>query len=209
MIIGNFGLDLKYLNFFSHNEFSNYTKNSLLIVLSVLFLTFCLGTLSAYLVSFFEFPLVNFFKYSLLLSFAIPPYIFGYTLSGFFENYGTFYSILNHIFRNDITNLSLPNIGPFFGTIISLSLTLYGYIFILTRASFINQSRNLTEVGRNLGFTNFNVFFKVILPSARPAIFIGLSLIAMETLADFGTVSFLESQLLQLEFIILGLFLMI
>ena len=190
MIIGNFGLDLKYLNFFSHNEFSNYTKNSLLIVLSVLFLTFCLGTLSAYLVSFFEFPLVNFFKYSLLLSFAIPPYIFGYTLSGFFENYGTFYSILNHIFRNDITNLSLPNIGPFFGTIISLSLTLYGYIFILTRASFINQSRNLTEVGRNLGFTNFNVFFKVILPSARPAIFIGLSLVAMETLADFGTVSF-------------------
>ena len=121
-------------------------------------------------------------------------------MSGFFENYGTFYSILNHIFRNDITNLSLPNIGPFFGTIISLSLTLYGYIFILTRASFINQSRNLTEVGRNLGFTNFNVFFKVILPSARPAIFIGLSLIAMETLADFGTVSFLESQLLQLEF---------
>ena len=71
-----------------------------------------------------------------------------------------------------------------------MSLTLFGYIFILTRSSFINQSRNLIEVGKNLGFTNLNIFFKVILPSARPAIFIGLSLVGMETLADFGTVTF-------------------
>ena len=188
IIFQNFGTDLKYFNFFSKTEFSNYTKNSLLILFSVLFITFFLGTFSAYLVSFYKFPFVNFFKYSLLLSFAIPPYIFGYTLSGFFENYGTLFSILN--FFKDIPNDVLPNIGPLFGSIISLSLTLFGYIFILTRSSFINQSRNLIEVGRNLGFTNFDIFFKVILPSARPAIFIGLSLVGMETLADFGTVTF-------------------
>ena len=33
-------------------------------------------------------------------------------------------------------------------------------------------------------------FFKIILPSARPAIVAGLSLVAMETLSDFGSVSF-------------------
>ena len=190
IIFQNFGNELKYYNFFSETEFSNYTKNSLFILLGVLFITFFLGTFSAYLVSFFEFPFVNFFKYSLLLSFAIPPYIFGYTLSGFFENYGTLFSILNFFFDKDITNDVLPNIGPLLGSIISLSLTLFGYVFILTRSSFINQSRNIIEVGKNLGFTNFDIFFKVILPSARPAIFIGLSLVAMETLADFGTVTF-------------------
>ena len=190
VILGNIGTDNEYFRFFSQTEFINYTKNSLSILISVLFITFVLGTFSAYLVSFYEFPFVNFFKYSLLLSFAIPPYIFGYTLSGFFENYGTFYSILNYFFDEEFINNILPNLDPFFGSIISLSLSLFGYVFILTRSSFINQSRNLIEVGKNLGFTNFDIFFKVILPSARPAIFIGLSLVGMETLADFGTVSF-------------------
>ena len=190
MILGNFGIEYKYFEFFSQNEFSGYTKNSLLIFFSVLLITFIIGTFSAYLVSFYEFPFVDFFKYSLLLSFAIPPYIFAYTLSGFFENYGTFYSILNYFFNEELTNNILPNIEPLFGSIISLSLTLFGYIFILTRSSFINQSRNLIEVGKNLGFTNFDIFFKIILPSARPAIVVGLSLVGMETLADFGTVSF-------------------
>ena len=190
MIFGNIGIDNQYFKFFSQTELVSYTKNSLFILFSVLFITFFLGTFSAYLVSFYEFPLVNFFKYSLLLSFAIPPYIFGYTLSGFFENYGTFYSILNYFFDEEIVNRILPNLGPYFGSIVSLSLTLFGYIFILTRSSFLNQSKNLIEVGKNLGFTNFDIFSKVILPSARPAIFIGLSLVGMETLADFGTVSF-------------------
>ena len=190
MIFGNIGIDNQYFKFFSQTELVSYTKNSLFILFSVLFITFFLGTFSAYLVSFYEFPLVNFFKYSLLLSFAIPPYIFGYTLSGFFENYGTFYSILNYFFDEEIVNRILPNLGPYFGSIVSLSLTLFGYIFILTRSSFLNQSKNLIEVGKNLGFTTFDIFFKIILPSARPAIFIGLSLVGMETLADFGTVSF-------------------
>ena len=48
----------------------------------------------------------------------------------------------------------------------------------------------MLEVGKSLGFSNFDNFYKIILPSARPAIFVGLSLVAMETLADFGTVSF-------------------
>ena len=190
VILGNISVDNEYFKFFSQTELVRYTKNSLFILISVLFITFFLGTFSAYLVSFYEFPFVNFFKYSLLLSFAIPPYIFGYTLSGFFENYGTFYSILNYFFDEKIINSILPNLGPFLGSIISLSLTLFGYVFILTRSSFLNQSKNLIEVGKNLGFTTFDIFFKIILPSARPAIFIGLSLVGMETLADFGTVSF-------------------
>ena len=39
----------------------------------VAFLTFILGVGSAYIVSFYEFPGANFFKWALILSFAIPP----------------------------------------------------------------------------------------------------------------------------------------
>ena len=38
----------------------------------------------------------------------------------------------------------------------------------------------------NLGLSSYESFFKIILPSARPAIVVGLSLVAMETLSDFG-----------------------
>jgi iron(III) transport system permease protein len=125
----------------------------------------------------------------LLLSFAIPSYIYGYTLSAFFESYGVAYSIFSSISQQSISP-TIYKLGPMTGSIISLSLTLFGYVFLLTRASFINQSRNMLEVGKSLGFSNFDNFYKIILPSARPAIFVGLSLVAMETLADFGTVSF-------------------
>ena len=66
-----------------------YIFNSLVLLISVLVLTFFLGTVSAYLVSFYNFPLSNFFKWALILSFAVPPYIYAYSLTAFFENYGT------------------------------------------------------------------------------------------------------------------------
>ena len=64
-----------------------YIFNSLVLLLSVLVITFLIGTGSAYLVSFYEFPLSNFFKWALILSFAVPPYIYAYSLTAFFENY--------------------------------------------------------------------------------------------------------------------------
>ena len=39
------------------------------------------------------------------------------------------------------------------------------------------------EVSKNLGFSAQESFFKIILPSARPAIVAGLSLVAMGTTA--------------------------
>ena len=67
---------------------------------------------------------------------------------------------------------------------------MFGYVYVLSRASFYYQSQNLIDVGKNLGLSSKKTFLKIILPSARPAIVVGLSLVAMETLSDFGTVSF-------------------
>ena len=61
-----------------------YIYNSLLLLIGVLCLTFTLGVGSAYLVSFYKFPGVNFFKWALILSFAVPAYIYAYSLTAFF-----------------------------------------------------------------------------------------------------------------------------
>ncbi len=168
----------------------DYIFNSLMLLIGVLILTFIIGVGCAYLVSFYNFPGVNFFKWSLILSFAVPAYIYAYSLTAFFENYGTAFSILKRLFGDGNYNYYIPKFDGMAGAIISISFSLFGYVYVLTRASFHYQSQNLIELGKNLGFSKKRSFFKIILPSARPAIVAGLSLVAMETLSDFGSVSF-------------------
>ena len=167
-----------------------YIFNSIFLLFSVLLLTFLIGTGSAYLVSFYEFPLSNFFKWGLILSFAVPPYIYAYSLTAFFENYGTAYTILKNLFGDGNYNQNIPKFDGLFGVILSISFSLYAYVYILARASFLYQSQNIIELGKNLGFTKLKSLYSIILPSARPAIIAGLSLVAMETLAEFGAVDF-------------------
>ena len=167
-----------------------YIFNSIYLLTGVLILTFIIGVTCAYLVSFYNFPGVNFFKWALILSFAVPAYIYAYSLTAFFENYGTAFSILKKIFGEANYNSNIPKFDGMLGAIISISFSLFGYVYVLTRASFYYQSQNLIELGKNLGFSKKKSFFKIILPSARPAIVAGLSLVAMETLSDFGSVSF-------------------
>ena len=167
-----------------------YIFNSIFLLFSVLLLTFLIGTGSAYLVSFYEFPLSNFFKWGLILSFAVPPYIYAYSLTAFFENYGTAFTILKNLFGDGNYNQNIPKFDGLLGVILSISFSLYAYVYILARASFLYQSQNIIELGKNLGFTKLKTLYSIILPSARPAIIAGLSLVAMETLAEFGAVDF-------------------
>jgi len=181
---GNYSIILK--NTFLYE----YIFNSLILLLGVLILTFLIGVTCAYLVSFYSFPGVNFFKWALILSFAVPAYIYAYSLTAFFENYGTAFSILKSIFGEARYNSYIPKFDGMTGAILSISFSLFGYVYVLTRASFHYQSQNLIELGKNLGFSKKKSFLYIILPSARPAIVAGLSLVAMETLSDFGSVSF-------------------
>ncbi len=167
-----------------------YIFNSFTLLVCVLILTFLIGTACAYLVSFYKFPFCDFFKWALILSFAVPPYIYAYSLTAFFENYGTAFTILTNLFGEGEYNKYIPKFDGRLGAILSLSFSLFAYVYILTRASFLYQSQNLIDLGRSLGFSKFKSLYSLILPAARPAIVAGLSLVAMETLAEFGAVDF-------------------
>ncbi len=196
VFISFFGSTSEYYKLLSNTFLFSYINQSLIILIGVLFLTFIFGVMSAYFVSFFDFPGVNFFKWGLILSFAVPAYIYAYSLTAFFENYGTLYTILTFVFGEGNYNKFIPKFDGMLGAILSMSFSLFGYVYVLTRASFFQQSNNLIEVSKNLGLSSKASFFRVILPSARPAIVAGLSLVAMECLADFGTVSFFSIQTL-------------
>ena len=71
-----------------------------------------------------------------------------------------------------------------------LTLALYPYVYVLARVAFLEQSSTLSEAARNMGLRPFSVFARISLPLARPAIAAGVALALMETLADYGTVSY-------------------
>ena len=153
-----------YFEILKQTFFLEYIFNSLTLLIGVLFLTFILGVGSAYIVSFYHFPGANFFKWALILSFAVPPYIYAYSLFAFFENYGTAFTILKNLFGDGDYNKNIPKFDGMFGLILSISFSLYAYVYILARSSFLYQSQSLIELGRNLGFSKFKSFYAIILP---------------------------------------------
>jgi iron(III) transport system permease protein len=67
---------------------------------------------------------------------------------------------------------------------------LYPYVYLPVRAAFASGGASQFEAARTLGLSGAQAFVRVMLPLARPAIAGGVLLAMMETLADFGAVSY-------------------
>ena len=64
--------------------------------------------------------------------------------------------ILKNLFGDGDYNKSIPKFDGMLGAILSISFSLFAYVYILTRASFLYQSQNLIDLGKNLGFSKFS-----------------------------------------------------
>ncbi|MGB5324403.1 MAG: iron ABC transporter permease [Pseudomonadales bacterium] len=160
--------------------------NSLLLVLCVALLAGTLGVVLAWLTVACEFPLRRFFAWALFLPMAMPGYVMAFAFVGLFEHSGSVHNSL----RAQWPGLdNWPNVFAFPSVVLVLSLVLYPYVYLLARSAFQTQAQRSLEVGQSLGLSPQQSFFRVALPMARPWIAGGVLLVAMETLADFGTVS--------------------
>ena len=166
----------------------DYILNSLILVSGVSLLVMIIGSLTAWLVTNYQFFGKRFFEWGLILPLAIPPYILAYTFTGLFDSYGTMNEIARSLFNLQRNEMLFPNIRNIYGAIIVFSFTLYPYVYLICRTAFLNQSRSMFEVGRTLGLSQTSIFLKLALPLVRPALIAGTMIVAMETLSDFGAV---------------------
>lgn len=169
---------------------ADYISQSLWLSLGVAVGTLLLGVSAAWLTSMCQFPGRGVFEWALLLPMAMPAYIIAYTYTGLLDFAGPVQTLLRDWMGWDYGDYWFPPIRSLGGAIVMLTLVLYPYVYLLTRAAFLNQSLCVLDVSRTLGNTPSQTFFRVALPLARPAIIAGLSLALMETLADYGTVSY-------------------
>ena len=167
-----------------------YVLNSLLLVLGVSVGTLMIGISTAWLCSVCDFPGRKTFSWLLLLPLAFPPYIIAYTYTGLLDFAGPLQNFIRETFNWSYGDYWFPEIRSLPGAILMLSLVLYPYVYLLTRTAFSEQSASYREASHILGIGLRKTFFKAALPLARPAIIAGLTLVVMETLADYGTVHY-------------------
>ncbi len=167
-----------------------YLWNSALLALGVGAGTLVIGVATAWLTAMCDFPGRRALSWVLLLPLAMPAYIIAYTYTGMLDYAGPVQSALRAWFGWGYGDYWFPPVRSLSGAVAMLTLVLYPYVYLLSRAAFLEQSICALDVGRTLGLTPLAVFRRVALPLARPAIVTGLSLVLMETLADYGTVKF-------------------
>ena len=180
-------------------KLSIYFYNTLSLILGVGILSITIGVSCAWILARYRFFLSNFVEWALLLPAAIPAYIVAYCYTDFLEYGGIIQTALREMFNwQSAKEYFFPEIRSMTGAILILSFALYPYIYFITKVAFTSTPKNLFNVAKIHGKSEF---LYVALPMARPAIIAGLSLVLMETISDFGTVEFLA-----VETVTLGIF---
>ncbi len=167
-----------------------YVYNTIGLALGVAVLTLLFGVGTAWAVTLCRFPGDRLLRWALLLPLAVPPYLSAYAYTDLLQFSGPVQSTLRELTGWQRGGYWFPDVRTLAGAIVILAFALFPYVYLAARAAFLEQSVCVLEVARTLGHDPWSSFFRVALPLARPAIFAGLALVSMETLAEFGAVEY-------------------
>jgi len=171
-----------------------YIANTLVLAALTALGTFLIGVGAAWATTMLDFPGRRWLTWALVLPLAAPAYVVAYALSDFFQVAGPMQSWLRAVTGLNVGDYWFPEIHSLGGAALIFIATLYPYVYLLARSAFLQQSAAALDVARTLGLGPWRVFWKVALPLARPAIAGGVAIVLMETLADYGAVSYLSVQ---------------
>ncbi len=170
---------------------ADYVANSLLLMGSVGVGVIVIGAGTAWAVTMYDFPGRKWLQWALLLPLAAPAYVLAYVYTDLLDYSGPVQSFLRELFGwHSRRDYWFPGIRSLPGAAVMLTLALYPYVYLMTRAALLQQCVCVLEVSRTLGCSPWGAFLRVGAPLARPAIAGGAALALMETLNDYGTVQY-------------------
>ncbi|HAH81057.1 MAG TPA: iron ABC transporter permease, partial [Gammaproteobacteria bacterium] len=134
----------------------------------------------------YRFPGSGWLGVALILPLAAPAYVVGYVYADLFDATGPVQGMLRSLAGVQLGGYYFPAVRSLCGAGFVIALVLYPYVYLLAKTSFQSQAGALYESARVLGMGRSQVFWRVAVPVARPAIIGGLALVMMETIADYG-----------------------
>jgi len=171
-----------------------YLLGSLVITVGAVVLAGAIGVGCAWLIVRCRFPGRQWLGWALLLPMAMPAYVLAYCWTDFLEYAGPVQRLLRHLTGLSGGEYWFPQIRSIPGAILVLGFVHYPYVYLSARAAFLEQGVDAYESARSLGWKPWRSFFGLSLPLTRPAIVAGCALVAMECLADYGTVDYFGVQ---------------
>lgn len=173
---------------------ADYITTTVVLCLGVGTGTALVGVGAAWLVTHCEFPGRRVFEWALVLPLAMPAYVMAYAYTDVLQFSGPVQSWLRASLNWTRADYWFPDVRTLGGAIFMFIGVLYPYVYMLTRTAFLERGGAVTEAARSLGLSPWQSFVRVSLPIARPAIAAGMALALMETLADYGAVSYFAVQ---------------
>lgn len=184
------GADARVWTHLASTVLPRYAFNSLVLALAVGVGVAVVGTACAWCMAALEFPGRRWLEWLLVLPLAMPAYVVAYAYTDFLQFSGPVQSALRELTGWRAREYWFPEIRSLPGAIALFVLVLFPYVYLPARAAFVERSPSLYLAARLAGLSAGGAFRRAVLPLARPAIVAGVSLAVMETLADYGTVSY-------------------
>ena len=163
-------VDTRYI---SSNYLTGLFFNTVLLSFGSAILSAVIAVPLAILVTFYKFPGHKFFSWSLSLSIAFPAYVYAFIFVGIFE----YASPISEYLRT--LNITLPSIKNIFGASVIMSMALFPYIFLITKAQLSSVGVGIFKAAKSLGNNNLTAIRKIIIPSLKPTIIAGMALVAV------------------------------
>ena len=157
--------------------------NTLLLTGGVLTLDLLLTVPAAWLTTRVDLKARRLFTVLCTLPLAIPGYVMAYALLALGGNTG----IVAQFFGT-----SIPRLSGYWGALLALSAYTSPYLFLNVRTALLGLDPSLEESARSLGYRYPEIFFHIVLPQLRPALYAGGLLISLHVLGDFGVVSLMR-----------------
>lgn len=164
--------------------------NTLLLVFAVTSGALVTGVSMAWFTERTDVPGKNILRWLLAMPLAIPAYIGAIVHLALLRPRGGYVpQLLEQIIGQPVTT---PSPFGFFGAAFILTLFTYPYVYLLSGAAFRSLHASLEEAARTFGRTPLQTLFQVTLPALRPGLTAGALLVALDILAEYGTVALLR-----------------
>ena len=164
--------------------------NTLLLLATVTGGALLTGVSMAWLTERSDLPGRKIFRWMLALPLAIPAYIGGIVhLALLRPRGGLLPQLLEDLLGHPVAT---PSPLGFWGAAFILTLFTFPYVYLLSGAAFRSLHASLEEAARTLGYRPWQAVFFVTLPALRPGLTAGALLVALDILAEYGTVALLR-----------------
>ena len=163
-----------YIKAWNNSSLLEALVNSLVIAVFATILATLIGTLVALLLWRFRFPMKGAYEGFVALPIVIPEICMGVALLMFFVNTGMMNFAVNMPWPLNLSNIVIAHVSFCFP-----------FVTVVVRSRLVGFNRQLEEASKDLGASEWQTFWNVIVPFMKPGLIAGALLAFTLSLDDF------------------------